>query len=327
MLTYSKASRKSFKAAAIVVATCMMATLLFVLAVWIGEQLPTPLFDGLQQWVPRGWKYAEILEGPSKKIIFESDWQLGMPLPQSYGGSPKVVTEIISTTETFELLPWSSNSIAALFIAVIFTGVILFIAHGLSLFCSDWWVRWIAGPEYWRDSGFPSRRDVVARAWRRSALFLIVSLPIVELIWMVCYRTWEAGNQGPARALPTLAMDVGFSTALLGWLAVPVIDFLVITHLLAPKILIRNDGSSAAEGNRRCLGCGYPLMTPGTEACSECGFVEAQPFAGRLAWLRNCTSRCWNKWGLLLWIVPLLLLIAPIVSPQLRVLFKWLGSS
>ncbi|MCE9620486.1 MAG: hypothetical protein K8R92_11360 [Planctomycetes bacterium] len=196
-------------------------------------------------------------------------------------------------------IPWD---IQLLFVVVwlVIQGAVLFVAVCL--------MRCVGWSGSWRELGVARRRSLLVSTWWKSTLGLAIAIVVANIIWEVFLRI----------DVPRVALDIGTGELpyqLNGW------SILVMQALIAAHILTRSIPLIAGPVTERwCVRCGYRLMTPAATTCPECGLVEAQPFVIHPARSQCFRAHRWNKWGFLLWIIPFLMLMAPVTLPQLRLL-------
>lgn len=264
-------------------AACVAAELACDLAIWIGGQLPASLFEMLQGWVPRDQSYRH----------------------EEVNMRPEPI--LVDALHYAHIVLWAGAT---------------FVMQALCLFLAAYWIRCFGWPENWRDFDSTGRRDLRLRAWWMSSLCLIATLPVVGLVWLFFFRIMQAG-EGDRILMDFeyfgshVLLDFSSIPYWLNRLAIPVITFLFTTHVLTR--LIRG---SRKEAGRKCMRCRYSLTQPVAMTCPECGLTEEWPFTARVAWSRIFADRRWNKWVLLLSLVPLLMLMAPVILPQMPALFR-----
>lgn len=221
--------RRSFAKAlggfAIVVAACISAGLLDELAVWIGWKLPPALFNSMLNWMPRD-----------------------------------IYDEYYNEIETY-LAKDSPISSSVFYVDIVRHAIAAFFSQGLALFAAAYWIHCWSWPRYWLDFAPARRRSILMSAWWQSALFLIITLPVVELVWLIFYRIWNTAHSDPRFTTPDIsghfhfiALDMSSIPFYTNYFSILVIQALAITHILTRSI--RN---SVSETNRRCMRCGYRL--------------------------------------------------------------------
>jgi hypothetical protein len=297
------------KAFVIVVTACLLCNTSVSLGGLLGWQLPSSALNELQRLVPRN--------RPLPRETLES-WAV-QPRFFHFDSHHRLVTGIwysVSWTTIKSGRDWGQASLfhpeplwdweKAQPLAALMLCVMLF-----ALALSSVWVRWVGWPETWRGVDAARRRAVLLQSLWLSSLGLVVIVPVPALCWVTFQRIAEAANFDDA-----MALDIGIAAFLLNVLSVPVVALLISAH-----VLNRTIRCAARESDRRCLRCDGRLTKPQAATCPSCGLVEPQPFATSLTWLRVFTfPRGWNKWALLPWSVPALMLLFPVVWPQVEVL-------